>query len=418
MGEWKKVRLGDVIEIIGGGTPKTSVNEYWNGNIPWLSVVDFGGDRKFVYKTDKSITENGLNNSSTKILKKGQIIISARGTVGEMAVLGKDMAFNQSCYGITSKNVTTDSYLYYLLKFHINNLKSISHGSVFDTITRETFYQIEVDLPPLPTQTRIASILSAFDDKIELNRQMNHTLEQMAQALFKKYFVDFEFPNKFGKPYFSSGGEMIVTELGEIPKIFERKCVYDLAIFINGAAYKNMYFSTAKDALPVVKIVELKNGITESTKFTNTNLGEKYRIENGDILFSWSGSPETSIDTFLWVHGSAWLNQHIFKVETKSIEMRTYFYFLLKHLNPIFIDIASNKQTTGLGHVTIADLKALKVAFPTQSILLTFSSIVTPILDLIQINLEQNNNITVIRDSLLPKLMSGEINVEQIPATA
>ena len=104
MNDWKEYRLSDVIEIIGGGTPKTNVKEYWNGSIPWLSVVDFQGDKKHVYKTEKTITEDGVLKSSTKILPAGSVIISARGTVGELAILGTKMAFNQSCYGLIGNN--------------------------------------------------------------------------------------------------------------------------------------------------------------------------------------------------------------------------------------------------------------------------------------------------------------------------
>lgn len=112
---WKTYKLSDVFEIIGGGTPKTTVNEYWNGNIPWLSVVDFNNDQRTVLYTEKTITELGLQKSSTNLLKKGQLIISARGTVGQIAQLGRDMTFNQSCYGLTGKDsLLVNDYGYYL----------------------------------------------------------------------------------------------------------------------------------------------------------------------------------------------------------------------------------------------------------------------------------------------------------------
>lgn len=166
MGEWKEYKLGEIIKIVGGGTPKTSECRYWNGNIPWLSVVDFNNDRKYVYETEKHISIEGLNNSSTKILSKGDIIISARGTVGAMAMLGKDMAFNQSCYGIQPTKLVDRDYLYYLLFSSIQELKHNSHGGVFDTITRDTFDTIEILLPPLSEQKRIASILGSLDDNL------------------------------------------------------------------------------------------------------------------------------------------------------------------------------------------------------------------------------------------------------------
>ena len=115
--------LSDIIELIGGGTPKTSKPEFWNGDIPWLSVVDFGGDGRWVDKAEKTITNLGLENSSTKLLKSGDIIISARGTVGELAQLKRPMAFNQSCYGIRARTGVDQDFLYYLLKKSVNDLR-------------------------------------------------------------------------------------------------------------------------------------------------------------------------------------------------------------------------------------------------------------------------------------------------------
>ena len=177
MSEKKEVSLSKIIDLIGGGTPKTTVSDYWNGSIPWLSVKDFNNDLRYVYQTEKTITESGLQNSSTKLLKKDDIIISARGTVGELAMIPYPMAFNQSCYGIRGKeNIADNTFLYYLLKNNVNSLKQNTHGSVFDTITRETFESIIVNLPIMETQKKIASILSSIDDKIELNNKINDNL--------------------------------------------------------------------------------------------------------------------------------------------------------------------------------------------------------------------------------------------------
>ena len=146
---WKTFKLSEILKIIGGGTPKTSIPEYWNGNIPWLSVKDFQGEKKFVSETEKNITELGLSKSSTKLLPKGAIIISARGTVGELAVLEKDMTFNQSCYGLLPNERTNADFLYYLVKQKIRELQGLSYGSVFDTITTKTFDNLHVQIPNL-----------------------------------------------------------------------------------------------------------------------------------------------------------------------------------------------------------------------------------------------------------------------------
>ena len=173
-----KYKLSEIMDIIGGGTPKTSKPEYWNGDIPWLSVKDFNNDYRYVYETEKTITQAGFDNSSTKLLKRNDSIISARGTVGEMAMIPYPMAFNQSCYGLRAKEGFVDEeYLYYLIKHNVVVLKKNTHGSVFDTITRDTFDGIEVELPSLVEQKVVASILRDLDDKIEVNNEINKNLE-------------------------------------------------------------------------------------------------------------------------------------------------------------------------------------------------------------------------------------------------
>lgn len=177
MNELKTYRFSDVVEIIGGGTPKTTISEFWDGDIPWLSVKDFNNNIRYVYKSEKSITKAGLENSSTKLLEKDDIIISARGTVGELAMIPFPMAFNQSCYGIRAKRTVTDStYIYYCLRNSINELKSKSHGSVFDTITRATFDELLIELPSLHIQKEIAATLASLDDKINNNCRINDNL--------------------------------------------------------------------------------------------------------------------------------------------------------------------------------------------------------------------------------------------------
>lgn len=174
MAEWLRTSLMDIVELIGGGTPKTSKSEYWGGNINWLSVKDFNNENRYVYSTEKTITEEGLNNSSTKLLKKDDIIISARGTVGELAMIPFPMAFNQSCYGIRAKEGIDSIFLYYLIKNSVRKIKTITHGSVFDTITRDTFANIEVAIPDIETQHCIAKILADIDDKVENNQRINN----------------------------------------------------------------------------------------------------------------------------------------------------------------------------------------------------------------------------------------------------
>ena len=176
MEQWKEYNFSDIATIISGGTPKTSIPEYWDGDIPWLSVKDFGNDLKYVYTTERKITKLGLDNSPGNLLDKDDIILSARGTVGELSMIPFPMSFNQSCFGIRAKDNVDAHFLYYFMKTKVRELKNNSHGSVFDTITRATFDNLTCRLPSLDLQKKIANCLSALDDKIELNRRINDNL--------------------------------------------------------------------------------------------------------------------------------------------------------------------------------------------------------------------------------------------------
>ncbi|PIQ76711.1 restriction endonuclease subunit S [Candidatus Peregrinibacteria bacterium CG11_big_fil_rev_8_21_14_0_20_49_14] len=163
--KWDIVTLSNVIEIIGGGTPSTSNPEYWDGNIPWLSVVDFNNDKRWVETTEKAITEKGLKNSSTKYLNTGDIIISARGTVGAMAQLKRPMTFNQSCYGLRGKKGLHNAYLFYVLKSQIQQLQDASYGTIFGAITTKTFDEIKIPLPPIDVQKTIVKEMEALENE-------------------------------------------------------------------------------------------------------------------------------------------------------------------------------------------------------------------------------------------------------------
>ncbi|HMT71227.1 MAG TPA: restriction endonuclease subunit S, partial [Saprospiraceae bacterium] len=238
-----KVKLSSILDIISGGTPSTTISEYWeNGTIGWLSVTDFNKDLRFVYDTDKKITEIGLKNSNTKMLEVGDIIISARGTVGALAQIGKPLSFNQSCFGLRGKKgIADNNYLYYCLKNYVHNIKKRSQGSVFDTINLNSFDLMEIDIHDLVSQQKIASVLSSLDFKIELNNRINAQLEQMAKTIYDYWFVQFDFPMSAeyaasigqpeleGKPYKSSGGKMVWSDelKREVPAGCEVKLLSD-----------------------------------------------------------------------------------------------------------------------------------------------------------------------------------------------
>ncbi|MGN6214866.1 restriction endonuclease subunit S [Parafilimonas sp.] len=383
MTNWKKYKLSQITEIIGGGTPKTSVAEYWNGNIPWLSVFDFAGDKKKVYQTEKTITEAGLKNSSTKILKKGQLIISARGTVGELAMLGRDMAFNQSCYGLNAiSEIAINDFLYYLLKYEIDSLKAVTHGSVFDTITRQTFEQIEVNIPEdINEQQRIASILSSLDDKIELNRRMNQTLEQIAATLFKKYFVDDIDPDNLPEGW--RWGKLI-----ELCRNFDSKRI----------PLSSRQREEKKGIYPYYGAASIMDYVDD------------YLFDGLYILLGEDGTvvDEKGFPVLQYAWGRFWVNNHAHVLQGKGISTN-HLYMILKN-SPIAHLVTGAVQPK----ISQGNLNSLQVLIPSKETNSKFDTEINSLFSLIRNNSEQIRTLQKTRDSLLPKLMSGEIDVTAI----
>lgn len=291
-------------------------------------------------------------------------------------------------------------------------------GATMPNLNTGILGRLPISLPSLSIQEGVTQILGALNERLQNLRQTNTTLEAVAQALFKSWFVDFdpvhakaearepEAMDAATAALFSS--EFEESELGLIPKGWSSSPVYDLAQFINGAAYKAFNPNREKRGLPIIKIAELKASITEQTAYSDVAMPYKYRIDTGDILFSWSGNPDTSIDTFVWSSGSAWLNQHIFHVIPNSAGERSFVLLALKHLRPTFSEIARNKQTTGLGHVTVSDLKRLQIIRPDEAVLQQWGLLVDPLVERAFEVQQQAQTLAELRDTLLPRLISGK----------
>jgi len=271
-------------------------------------------------------------------------------------------------------------------------------------------------IPPLPEQHAIASILGTLDDKIQLNHQMNETLESMATAFFKSWLVDFDpvrakmeglqpfgldaetstlFPNSFENSAF-----------GETPKGWVIKPIDQIADFLNGLALQK-YPPEDLDYLPVIKIAELKRGISETSDKASPKIEKKYIVEDGDVLFSWSGS----LEVVIWCGGKGALNQHLFKVTSMKYPKWLYYQWIKYHL-PEFQAIAAGKATT-MGHIQRHHLSEALTIVPPEKILNKMDQIITPILDLIINNEKESHILAAIRDTLIPKLLSGEIRVKE-----
>jgi type I restriction enzyme S subunit len=257
-------------------------------------------------------------------------------------------------------------------------------------------------------------MLGTLDDKIELNRRMSETLEAMARALFKSWFVDFD-PVRAKAEGRDPGlpkpladlfpARLVDSELGQIPEGWEIRGLDESARFLNGLALQK-YPPTDGRSLPVIKIAQLRAGTTDGADTASADLEADYIVEDGDVLFSWSGS----LECVLWAGGIGALNQHLFKVTSPECPKWFYYLWIHQHLND-FRQIAAGKATT-MGHIQRQHLSDAKVVLPQSSLLRTLDRIVSPLFDALWRRCVHSRTLTALRDTLLPKLISGDLRIE------
>jgi len=270
-------------------------------------------------------------------------------------------------------------------------------------------------MPPLPEQCAIAHILSTLDDKIGINRRMNETLESIARALFRSWFVDFDpvrakadgqdhgLPKSLRDIYPDSFED---SQVGKIPKGWKVRSLDEIARFLNGLALQK-YPPMNGQSLPVIKIAQLRAGNTVGADSATDKLNPDYVVNDGDVLFSWSGSLECAI----WTGGRGALNQHLFRVT--STEFPKWFYYLWIHMHLAeFRHIAAGKATT-MGHIQRHHLSDAKVVVPTFDILISANEVLSPLVERIVTTHIESRTLALLRDALLPKLLSGEVRVEE-----
>lgn len=402
MAEWLKTSLIDIMDLIGGGTPKTSKAEYWGGNINWLSVKDFNNEIRYVYSTEKTITAEGLNNSSTKLLKKDDIIISARGTVGELAMIPFPMAFNQSCYGIRAKDGIDKTFLYYLLKYSVRKLKVMTHGSVFDTITRDTFANIDVAIPDIETQHRVAKLFADIDDKVENNQRINKNLEQQALAIFRQYFMDFA-------PYG-----------GVAPSDWMEVSLDDVCIRItDGSHYSPADSPDSPYPMYSVKDMETYGFNSSTCKHITEDEFRKMKKSDcvpllNDILVAKDGSYLKEIFICSEEKEEAILSSiAIFRPNTSVIMPEILLYFLKQP--SVRKDVGDNYVSgSALPRIVLKDFKKYRLTLPTMNEQLKIGSVLHAIRMQTKANIDEIQRLSSIRDTLLPQLMSGNLDVSAL----
>jgi len=309
-------------------------------------------------------------------------------------------------------------FLKYLLLAERSAFLRFASGTTHQTIYFPEVKAFHVCLPPLDEQRAIAHILGTLDDKIELNRRMNETLEAMARALFNSWFVDFDpvrakaegRASGLPKPLadlFSDSFED--SELGEIPKGWEVCGLDEIARFLNGLALQKF---PPKDgqSLPVIKIAQLRAGNTIGADLASAELEPDYIVADGDVLFSWSGS----LECVLWAGGRGALNQHLFKVTSTKYPKWLYYLWIHQHLAD-FRHIAASKATT-MGHIQRHHLSGAKAVIPSFDLLTAVDQHLGSLIESIPRLLVQSRNLGVLRDELLPKLVSGTVRIEEAEA--
>ena len=384
---WAKYKLSELGAIVGGATPSTSVEKYYGGEIAWVTPKDLSSfSGRYIECGERNITEEGLNSCSAQLLPAGSVLFSSRAPIGYVAIAKNPIATNQGFKSLVPDTKKVDSlFMYYLLKYNKNRIEAMGSGTTFKEVSGATMKNIEVNLPPLAEQKRIAAILGALDDKIELNRRINANLEEQAQALFKSWFVDND------------------SQLGN----YQTKSLTDIAQYLNGLAMQKFPPVSLHNSLPVLKIKELGQGQCDaSSDRCSTSIRPEYIINDGDIIFSWSGTLLVDV----WCGGRCGLNQHLFKVTSGNYPKWFIFYWTKHHMNK-FIRIAKDKAVT-MGHIKRCDLESSEVKIPEKPILEYLDKIFTPLFDSVIAHRIENRNLFALRDTLLPKLMAGEIAIE------
>ncbi|NGZ74075.1 restriction endonuclease subunit S [Saccharibacillus alkalitolerans] len=408
---WPIFKLGELSTVKGGKRlPKGRTLQSQMTNHPYLRLVDVNDGRIDEQKI-MFLDEETHKTIARYIVKTNDVCLAIVGhTIGLVFYIDKkfDKAnLTENAVKIECNEELDSNYLFYYLKsdFGQHQILSRTVGSAQGKLPIYNVKNIEIPLPKLVEQKYIAKVFKVLDQKIELNNAINKNLEEMAQALFKRWFIDFEFPNENGEPYKSSGGEFEESELGLIPKGWTVSSLDGIATYLNGLAMQK-YRPTDEAYIPVIKIRELNQGRTSSdSDKASPEIDNKYIIQDGDVLFSWSGTLEVKP----WCGGIGGLNQHLFKVTSEEFHKWFYYYWTLHYVDR-FRSIAKDKATT-MGHIKRQDLKDAKVVVPSEVIYQKANEIFHPIVDQVVSKQIESRNLEKLRDTLLPKLMSGEIRV-------
>lgn len=380
MNEWEEYKISDIADVIGGGTPSTSNSSYWNGNIPWLTPRDLTGYSKiYISKGERNITSDGLRNSAAKLLPKGTVLLTSRAPIGYVAIAKNEISTNQGFKSLILKEDYANSeFVYYWIRSNIDYLQSIGTGTTFAEISGSVVKEISISLPSISLQKSIASILSSLDDKIDLLHRQNVTLEKMAETLFRQWFVE------------EAKEEWEEGNLGEVIEIYDKLRI----------PLSKMERDKKKDGplYPYYGAAQIMDYINE------------YIFDGEYILLGEDGTVRTDegYPVLQYATGKFWVNNHTHVIKAKHPYNN---FFILNYLKKKNID----EIVTGAVQPKINQANLKSIDFPKypENLVIEFNTVTNPVFNKIKHNITQIRTLTALRDVLLPKLMSGEVRVDQ-----
>lgn len=404
---WKVMKIEEIGEVVNGGTPSTKKEEYWGGDIAWITPKDLSNyNKKYISKGERSITQLGLQNSSAKIVPPKTVLLTSRAPIGYLAIAQNELSTNQGFKSIIcNENIINYNFLYYLLKTKIEEMISIAGGSTFKEISTRAFKSLEIKVPPLKEQIKISNILSIIDSKIELNNQINEKLEETAKAIYNEWFVNFNFPDENGLPYKDNGGEFVDSELGKIPvgwEVVELKSIFN---FQKGKKPIEIVEYEDENYLPYITLDAIRNNNVQYAKNEKViTINELNNImvmdgaSSGEIYFGYNG-----------VLGSTF---SVLNIYNESLITSSILYYMIKSIEQ---QIKDNTTGSAIPHTDkelvyktlIAIPKNVDIINDIDKILLKFR------LQMIN-NSNQNIKLDNLKNLLLNKLMSGQIDVDKL----
>jgi type I restriction enzyme S subunit len=410
--EWQTLPIGEIGKVVTGKTPSTAIDHYYGGEYPFYTPSDMDG-RKRLESTKRSLSTEGIDSIRGSIIEAGAVMVSCIGSdMGKVAIAANKGATNQQINTILVSQGFDPEYIYYELSTRKDELQMLATGgSAQPILNKGHFCQIEICVPPLPEQKAVAHILGTLDDKIELNRKTNETLEAMAKALFKSWFVDFDpvrakaegrptgLPAEISDLFPDSFED---SELGEIPSGWRVDSIYAVASVIYGAPFSSSLFNGDGDGIPVARIRDLP-GETPGV-FTTEVHSKGTLILPGDVVVGMDGE----FRAYLWGGEECWMNQRVCKF-IPSEKSRTC--FLRESILKPLMDVERSETATTVIHLGKGDIDGFRLVVPSPDVLGIFSSATTPLYEEVVAKKQQTRVLANIRDALLPKLISGEIRI-------